>query len=155
MTDQRDTEGRPLSDARRLTRLGRLLRRTSLDELPQLFNVLAGQMSLVGPRPLLVRYLPYYTRRESLRHAVPPGITGWAQVQGRNNLAWDRRLALDVWYAENQSFGLDMKILRLTFWAVFGRKGVVEDPQSVMLDLDQERSRNRHGEARRGANTHC
>ena len=152
MTDERDAEGRRLSDSRRLTRLGRLLRRTSLDELPQLFNVLAGQMSLVGPRPLLSRYMPYYTRRELLRHGVTPGITGWAQVHGRNNLDWDRRLALDVWYAENQSFGLDMKILLLTFWAVFGRKGVVEDPQSVMLDLDQERM-HRHEEAGRAANT--
>jgi len=111
-------------------------------------------MSLVGPRPLLTRYMPYYTRRESLRHSVAPGITGWAQVHGRNNLDWDRRLALDVWYVEHQSFRLDMKILLLTFWSVFGRKGVVEDPQSVMLDLDQERM-HRHGEARRAANTRC
>lgn len=154
MTDERDVEGRQLPDGLRLTRLGRFLRRTSLDELPQLFNVLAGQMSLVGPRPLLLRYMPYYTRRESLRHGVSPGITGWAQVHGRNNLDWDRRLALDVWYAENQTFGLDMKILLLTFWAVFGRKGVVEDPQSAMLDLDKERM-HRHGEGIRAANTGC
>lgn len=102
------------SDAERLTRLGRLLRRTSLDELPQLFNVLKGDMSLVGPRPLLMEYLPLYTAEQARRHEVRPGLTGWAQVKGRNALSWEEKFALDVWYVDNRSFWLDLRILALT-----------------------------------------
>ena len=126
-------------DAQRLTRLGRWLRATSLDELPELFNVVRGDMSLVGPRPLLERYLPYYSETERRRYDVRPGITGWAQVNGRNTATWDSRLAADVWYVENQSFLLDLKILALTGAAVVTRRGVVVDPESRMRNLDQER----------------
>lgn len=139
MTDRRDRTGSPLPDAERLTRFGRFLRGSSLDELPELFNVLKGDMSLVGPRPLLMRYLPYYSKRERLRHTVRPGITGWAQVNGRNLLGWDQRLECDAWYVENRSFKMDLLILARTLTAVFRRKGMVADPRSVMLNLDEER----------------
>lgn len=131
------------SESARLTAFGRILRRTSLDELPELFNVLRGDMSLVGPRPLLTEYLPYYTDIERMRHSVRPGITGWAQVNGRNALTWDERLALDVWYVQNRSFRLDMGILLKTIAAVAGARGVQIDPRSVMDDLHVERSRYR------------
>lgn len=131
--------GKALPDSERLTRVGRFLRATSLDELPQLINVLRGDMSFVGPRPLLMRYLPYYTPREALRHKVRPGITGWAQVNGRNELAWDKRLEMDVWYVEHQSFWLDIKILLMTVRNVIARRGVVVDT-SRMVDLDVERA---------------
>ena len=104
MTDERDADGNLLPDACRLTKVGRFVRATSVDELPQLINVLKGDMALIGPRPLLPRYLPYYTKREQLRHTVRPGITGWAQVNGRNNVCWDERLELDAWYVEHLSF---------------------------------------------------
>jgi lipopolysaccharide/colanic/teichoic acid biosynthesis glycosyltransferase len=139
MTDKLDDEGNLLSDAERLTGFGKFLRSSSLDELPELFNVLKGEMSLVGPRPLLMRYLPYYTERERLRFTVLPGITGWAQINGRNEVTWDRRLAYDSWYVENRSFRLDLKILFLTFFRVLGSKGVVVDARSIMLNLDEER----------------
>ena len=122
MTDKRDAGGNLLSDAERLTGFGKFLRNSSLDELPELFNVLKGEMSLVGPRPLLMRYLPYYTERERLRFTVLPGITGWAQINGRNEATWDRRLAYDIWYVENRSFRLDVKILFLTFFRVFSAR---------------------------------
>jgi len=134
-----DSEGRLLPDALRLTPLGAFLRSTSLDELPQLLNVLKGEMSLVGPRPLMPEYMPYYTQREQLRHTVLPGITGWAQVRGRNQARWDERLAMDVWYVENWSLWLDMRVLALTLMAVLGRTGVVVYPASAMLSLDEER----------------
>jgi lipopolysaccharide/colanic/teichoic acid biosynthesis glycosyltransferase len=134
-----ESEGRLLPDALRLTPLGAFLRSTSLDELPQLLNVLKGEMSLVGPRPLMPEYMPYYTQREQLRHTVLPGITGWAQVRGRNQARWDERLAMDVWYVENWSLWLDMRVLALTLMAVLGRTGVVVDPASAMLSLDEER----------------
>ncbi len=114
MTNERNADGTLRSDGERLTPLGRFLREYSLDELPQLFNVLTGEMSLVGPRPLLIRYLPRYKAQQLRRHLAKPGITGWAQVKGRNGLDWDTRLALDVWYAENWSLGLDIKIVLLT-----------------------------------------
>ena len=114
----------PSSDAARLTRLGSFLRRFSLDELPQLWNVLTGDMSLVGPRPLLAEYLPYYTPEQARRHDVKPGITGWAQVNGRNEVSWERKFALDVWYVDHWSFWLDVRILVLTFWKVLTRQGV-------------------------------
>jgi sugar transferase EpsL len=119
MTYDRDSEGHLLPDAERLTRLGLLLRKSSLDELPQLINVLKGEMSLVGPRPLVIRYLPRYNTRQRLRHIVKPGITGWAQVNGRNTADWDTRLEMDVWYIEHFSLWLDCKILFLTFVKIF------------------------------------
>lgn len=143
MTDDRDDTGQLLPDKLRLTSLGIFLRNTSLDELPALFNVLKGDMSLVGPRPLLMRYLPYYTDRENLRHSVRPGITGWAQVNGRNYLPWDERLALDVWYVENWTLGLDLKILLTTFMQVLRREGVSADPDAAETDLDWERGTGR------------
>jgi len=133
-------DGRPLPDRERLTPLGRLLRAASLDELPELFNVLKGDMSLVGPRPLLPHYLPYYSEREQIRHKVRPGITGWAQVCGRNEISWDERLAADVWYVENWSLWLDLKILARTLVVVPCRSGVVIDPASKLSDLDVERA---------------
>ncbi|GIZ51611.1 sugar transferase [Noviherbaspirillum aridicola] len=139
MTDARDERGRLLPDGERLTRFGVFLRRSSLDELPELFNVVRGEMSLVGPRPLLMRYTRYFTERERLRLAVRPGITGWAQINGRNETAWDVRLALDVWYVEHRSMRLDLAILLRTLALVLRRQGVVADAGSVMRNLDDER----------------
>lgn len=127
MTDERDEEGNLLSDSRRLTPLGKFLRASSLDELPEFFNILKGDMSFIGPRPLLVSYLPYYTEEESLRHTVRPGLTGLAQVSGRNFLDWDRRLQKDVEYVKGLSFSMDCRVLFLTVKAVFSRSGVAED----------------------------
>jgi lipopolysaccharide/colanic/teichoic acid biosynthesis glycosyltransferase len=141
MLDGIDSEGKELPDAKRLTKFGRFLRSTSLDELPELWNVLKGDMSLVGPRPLLLRYYQYYTKIERARHNVRPGITGWAQVNGRNNLGWDERLKMDVWYVENISLWLDIKILFMTLVQVIRGKDIVVDAQSVMLNLDEERSK--------------
>ncbi|HEX3157079.1 MAG TPA: sugar transferase [Gemmatimonadaceae bacterium] len=132
MRDAVDAHGRALPDAERLTRLGGLLRSTSLDELPGLFNVLRGDMSLVGPRPLLVEYLPLYTPEQARRHEVRPGITGWAQVNGRNALSWDEKFALDVWYVDNRSFMLDLRILLLTVKKVFVREGISQAGQATM-----------------------
>lgn len=139
MSGTRDAEGHLLPDGERLTRLGRFLRSASLDELPELINVLRGEMSLVGPRPLLVRYLPYYSESERERFRVLPGITGWAQVHGRNDLPWSERLALDTWYVDNRSLKLDLKILRLTLRQVLRRENVHINPTLTMLDLDEER----------------
>jgi sugar transferase EpsL len=124
MTDQRGTDGKLLPDARRLTLFGRFLRSTSLDDLPQVFNVLRGEMSLVGPRPLLMKYLERYSPEQMRRHDVLPGITGWAQVNGRNSLDWDEKFRLDVWYVDHWSFWLDMKILLMTPWKVFTQEGI-------------------------------
>ncbi len=140
MCVDRERECQSQFDAHRVTPLGRILRQTSLDELPQLFNVLRGDMSLVGPRPLLPEYLPYYSQRERLRHTVRPGITGWAQVNGRNRLSWDERLALDVWYAEHRSMLLDLRILYLTAIRVLQRRDINLNPQVNLLPLDQERA---------------
>lgn len=140
MLDLRDKHGNLLPDEKRLTPVGRFLRNWSLDELPQFWNVLKGDMSLVGPRALLMEYLPFYTEREKLRHSVKPGITGWAQINGRNLLSWNERLEMDVWYVENWSILLDIKILFLTVIAVLNKKGLIVNPRSVMLDLDEERS---------------
>lgn len=140
MCVDRERECQSQFDAHRVTPLGRILRHSSLDELPQLFNVLRGDMSLVGPRPLLPEYLPYYSEREALRHTVRPGITGWAQVNGRNRLSWDERLALDVWYAEHQSMLLDLRILYLTAIRVLQRRDINLNPQVNLLPLDQERA---------------
>lgn len=125
MRDARGPSGEPLPDAERVTRLGRFLRSTSLDELPELFNVVRGEMSLVGPRPLLVEYLDRYTPEQARRHEVRPGITGWAQINGRQNLTFSRRLEMDVWYVDHRSFGLDLKILLLTVPRVLGSGGVI------------------------------
>jgi lipopolysaccharide/colanic/teichoic acid biosynthesis glycosyltransferase len=124
MNDKRDESGKLFSDADRLTRIGKFVRSTSLDELPQLFNVLRGDMSLIGPRPLLVRYMPLYNERQTRRHEVRPGITGWAQVNGRNSISWADRFELDIYYIENISFWLDVKILLLTVKKVFKREGI-------------------------------
>ena len=127
MTDKRDAEGNLLPDKDRLAKFGKLLRATSLDELPEFFNILKGDMSFIGPRPLLVSYLPYYTETEALRHTVRPGLTGLAQVSGRNFLDWDRRLAKDVEYVKGLSFQMDLKVLFLTVKVVFDRSDVAED----------------------------
>ena len=124
MRDANRPDGRPLADAERLTRLGKLLRGTSLDELPELWNVLKGEMSLVGPRPLLPEYLPLYTPEQGRRHDVKPGITGWAQVNGRNAIGWEQKLAMDVWYVDHRTFWLDLKILLLTLKKVVLREGI-------------------------------
>jgi len=142
MTFGRDASGLLLPDEERLTPLGKFLRLTSIDELAELFNVLKGDMSLVGPRPLFERYLPYYTEEEKKRFTMHPGITGWAQVHGRNDVPWDERLKLDVWYVDNWSFALDMKILFMTAIKMLKGEGIQVSPGSVMLDLDEERKRN-------------
>jgi sugar transferase EpsL len=124
MTNTRDADGNLLPAEERVTLLGQFLRRTSLDELPELFNVLQGDMSLVGPRPLLMQYLELYTPEQMRRHDVKPGISGWAQVNGRNTISWEEKFALDVWYVDNQSIGLDLKILLMTVWKVLRREAV-------------------------------
>jgi lipopolysaccharide/colanic/teichoic acid biosynthesis glycosyltransferase len=129
------------SDADRLTSFGRKLRATSLDELPELVNVLLGQMSIVGPRPLLPEYLGRYNQEQARRHEVRPGITGWAQVNGRNALSWGDRLAMDVWYVEHRSFGLDARILLMTIGAVFSREGVTAEGNATMEPFDPDRDR--------------
>lgn len=132
MTDARDSDGNLLPDDVRLTPFGLFLRSSSLDELPQLFNVLKGDIALVGPRPLLMAYLPLYSARQALRHDVRPGITGWAQVNGRNAISWEQKFELDVWYVENQSFWLDLKILALTLKKVFVKEGISADGTHTM-----------------------
>lgn len=137
MTDERDADGNLLPDRERLTKVGKFVRATSIDELPQLINVLKGDMALIGPRPLLVRYLPYYTEREKLRHSVRPGITGWAQVNGRNNISWDNKLECDAYYAEHVSLGLDIKIIFMTIYKVIKREGAVADKKEKYLDVER------------------
>lgn len=132
MTDARDADGQLLPDAERMTSLGEFLRRTSLDELPELINVLRGEMSLVGPRALLMGYLPLYNSRQARRHEVRPGITGWAQVSGRNHVDWPERLEMDVQYVERRSLWLDLKILLLTVWTVLKQEGISEEGQATM-----------------------
>ncbi|NOY98037.1 MAG: sugar transferase [Chloroflexi bacterium] len=131
MTGGRDADGNLLPDSERLTRLGRFLRAASLDELPELFNVLRGEMSLVGPRPLLMAYLPRYSPEQMRRHDVLPGITGWAQVNGRNDITWPEKFRLDVWYVDHWSFWLDIKILWLTIWKVFKREGISQTGEAT------------------------
>lgn len=132
MNDKRDSNGNLLSDAERLTPLGSFVRKTSLDEVPQLINVLKGDMSLIGPRPLLVQYLPLYNQVQARRHEVRPGITGWAQVNGRNAISWEQKFEYDVWYIDNLSVGLDFKILYLTILKVFKREGISAEGQATM-----------------------
>lgn len=131
MMDEKDTKGELLPDAYRLKSFGKSLRKFSLDELPQLFNVLKGELSLVGPRPLLMEYLPLYTPEQNRRHDVKPGITGWAQVNGRNAISWEDKFALDVWYVDNQSFWLDLKILWLTLLKVVRSEGISKQGQAT------------------------
>lgn len=132
MTDERDGEGRLLPDAERLTRVGRFIRSTSLDELPQLLNVLKGDMALVGPRPLLPEYLPLYNKEQARRHEVRPGITGWAQTHGRNAISWTEKFKLDVWYVDHVSFRVDLEVVLLTVKKVFAREGISQDGQATM-----------------------
>ena len=132
MTDERDAEGNLLPDAERLTKVGRFVRSTSIDELPQLINVLKGDMALIGPRPLLPQYLPLYSKEQARRHEVRPGITGWAQVNGRNAISWTKKFELDVWYVDHCSFLLDAKIFCLTIKKVFVREGISQEGQATM-----------------------
>lgn len=132
MTDERDAEGNLLPDARRLTRVGRLVRSTSIDELPQLWNVLRGDMSLIGPRPLLVQYLPLYSKEQARRHEVRPGITGWAQCHGRNAISWGKKFELDVWYVDHISFLTDCKVIVTTIQKVLKRADISEAGQATM-----------------------
>ena len=141
MTDECDEHGNLLPDSKRLTKIGRFIRATSIDELPQLINVLKGEMSLIGPRPLLPRYLPYYTERERLRHSVRPGITGWAQVHGRNNTTWETMLENDVWYVEHLSSSLDVKIFFLTIKNVLTSKDVVVELSGEYLDDERRKQK--------------
>lgn len=139
MSNQRDADGKLLPDDVRLNQYGRILRSTSLDELPELFNILKGDMSIVGPRPLLVEYLPYYTAEERRRHSVRPGLTGWAQVNGRNGVDWDKRFQLDVYYVDHISLGFDIKVIAHTVGAVLNRKGVHNDTQATEGNFAQIR----------------
>jgi lipopolysaccharide/colanic/teichoic acid biosynthesis glycosyltransferase len=141
MRDATDAQGRPLPDAERLTRFGRWLRASSLDELPELVNVIRGEMSLVGPRPLLVEYLDVYTPEQARRHEMPPGVTGWAQVNGRNAIDWDRVFELDVWYVDHWSLRLDLRILWATVAAVLGRRGISEPGEATRSRFDATRRR--------------
>ena len=131
MTDERDENGNLLPDAQRLTKTGKFIRSTSLDELPQLFNVLKGDMALIGPRPLLPQYLPLYSKEQARRHDVRPGITGWAQVHGRNAISWKKKFELDVWYVDHCSFWLDLKIILLTVKKVVVREGITKEGQTT------------------------
>lgn len=139
MTDERDTEGNLLPDKDRITPVGRVIRKLSIDEMPQLINVLKGDMSFIGPRPLLPEYLPWYTEHEKLRHTVRPGISGWAQVNGRNNLSWDEKLALDVYYVEHLSLGMDIKVILKTIVNVLEHKDVNVIPGLRLGKLDDVR----------------
>jgi len=143
MNDKRDAEGKLLPDAERLTKVGKFVRSTSLDELPQLINVLKGDMAFIGPRPLLVRYLPYYTEREQLRHTVRPGITGWAQIHGRNLISWDDKLEYDAYYAEHVSLWLDIKIFFMTIVKVLKREGAVADKKENYFDIERQNAKNK------------
>lgn len=137
MTDERDAAGSLLPNEKRITKVGRFVRKTSIDELPQLFNVLKGDMSLIGPRPLLPEYLPYYTGRERLRHTVRPGITGWAQVNGRNAVKWDDRLEMDAYYVEHLSLGVDLKIILTTVKNVLASKDIEVVPAGRLLSVER------------------
>ena len=132
MKDAFDKNGNVLPDDQRMTKLGKILRSLSLDELPELINILKGDMSLIGPRPLLIQYLPLYNERQIKRHDVTPGLTGWAQINGRNSLTWTEKFELDIWYVENWSLGLDIKIFFMTFYKVFKREGISQEGQATM-----------------------
>ena len=149
MTEARDAHGQLLPDAARLTLFGRFLRNTSLDELPELWNVLKGDMSLVGPRPLLMEYLPLYSPEQARRHEVRPGLTGWAQVNGRNSLSWEDKFRLDVWYVDNRTLLLDVKILWLTARKVFAREGISAAGEATMTRFTGSQSRDSASVARK------
>lgn len=138
-------KGKTLSDVERMTKLGKLLRKTSIDELPQLFNIIKGDMSFIGPRPLLVRYLPYYTKQQRRRHEVKPGISGWAQVNGRNAISWEQKFKLDVWYVDNISFKLDLKIFFMTIAKIFKHEGINNSKEITMTYFDEEVKKNKKG----------
>ena len=140
MVDTRDAQGDPLPDSERLTKLGRFLRSNSLDELPALWNVLKGDMSLVGPRPLLMEYLPLYSAEQARRHEVRPGITGWAQINGRNAISWDEKFAFDIWYVEKHNLWLDLKIICMTFVKVVKRDGISAAGEATMSKFRGPRS---------------
>jgi len=140
MNNKRDKNGDLLPDKDRLSKIGKIIRSTSLDELPQLFNVLKGDMSFVGPRPLLEEYLPLYNEEQKRRHSVIPGITGWAQVNGRNAISWEDKFKYDVWYVDNQSFWLDMKILLMTFLKVIKRDGISQNGQATMEEFKGDKN---------------
>ena len=145
MTEERDSEGNLRPDRDRLTPLGRVLRSSSVDELPELLNILFGQMSFVGPRPLRMEYLPLYSKEQARRHEVKPGLTGWAQVNGRNHLSWEEKFQLDVWYVENARFSLDLKIIVMSLWKVLRQEGISQEGEATMEyfegnDSVQERS---------------
>jgi sugar transferase EpsL len=135
MTNARDAAGRPLPDVERLTKFGRFLRSTSLDELPELFNVFKGEMSLVGPRPLLMQYLDLYTSQQARRHAVRPGLTGWAQINGRNAITWEQKFELDVWYVDHVSLALDVRIIVLTVWRTLRHEGISQPGHDTMQEF--------------------
>ena len=135
MTDERDEDGNLLPDGERLTSLGQFLRKTSMDELPEFFNVIKGDMSIVGPRPLLMQYLDRYTPEQARRHEVKPGLTGWAQVNGRNAISWEDKFKLDVWYVDNWSFWLDVKIIAMTVWKVLRREGISQKGEATMEEF--------------------
>ncbi|MDN4737009.1 sugar transferase [Clostridium perfringens] len=136
MKDGIDKDGKLLPDSERLTNFGKILRSTSLDELPELINILKGDMSLIGPRPLLIEYLPLYSEEQKRRHNVLPGLTGWAQVNGRNSISWGEKFKLDVYYVNNWSLGLDLKIFFLTFYKLFNREGINQDGESTVEDFN-------------------
>jgi sugar transferase EpsL len=138
MTDERDKDGNLLPDGKRLTSLGRFLRKTSMDELPELFNVIKGDMSIVGPRPLLMRYLYRYSQEQARRHEVKPGITGWAQVNGRNDITWEQKFKFDVWYVDNHSFRLDLKILGMTIWKILKRDGINQQGHATAEEFNPQ-----------------
>jgi lipopolysaccharide/colanic/teichoic acid biosynthesis glycosyltransferase len=133
MTDERDAEGQLLPDAQRLTPVGRFVRSTSIDELPQLWNVLTGDMSLIGPRPLMIKYLPLYSAEQARRHDVRPGITGWAQVHGRNNITWAEKFKLDVWYVDHLTFATDLKVIFITINKVLRRSDISKEGQATTV----------------------
>ena len=140
MRELRDLDGRLLPDKLRITKFGNFLRASSLDELPELLNVIMGEMSIVGPRPLLIEYLPLYSSQQARRHDVRPGITGWAQVNGRNTITWDEKFALDIWYVDNQSLKLDVKIMLLTFLKVLKREGISASEEVTMSKFKGSKS---------------
>lgn len=142
MTHEQDTEGNFLPDDKRLTRFGRFLRSTSLDELPELINVFKGDMSLIGPRPLLMQYLDRYTLEQARRHEVKPGITGWAQVHGRNAITWEEKFDLDVWYVDHLCLSLDLKIIVLTIWKIIIREGINQPDQATVEEFNPQLSQN-------------
>ncbi len=136
MTDEKGANGELLPDSDRLTAIGSFVRKTSLDEIPQLLNVIKGDMSLIGPRPLLVQYLPLYNKEQKRRHNVRPGISGWAQVNGRNTISWEKKFEYDVWYVDNLSFLLDLRIIFKTVWKVFKSEGISQDGEATMTYFD-------------------